>query len=118
VNPYVEHLPQGIGIVEDYKWFSGACFMLTQKTLDRVGLFDQDTYFPCNFEDHDYWTRLMRKGLKCYKNFGMSVRHKEGQTVHAKDLSEHFMEMKRRFVEKHGFDNQEVFCGPKPFPFS
>ena len=117
VNPHVQHLPQGAGIVEDYKWPSGACFMVTQKTIDRVGYFDQDTYYPCNFEDHDYWTRLLKAGLKIYKNHSMTVMHKEGQTVHAKDLSEHFMEMKRRFIAKHGFDNQEVFCGQKPFPF-
>lgn len=116
-NVHVEHLPPGQGVVENYKWFSHACFMLTQKTLNRVGYYDQDTYFPCNFEDHDYLTRLLKAGLKTYVNYGMTVRHKEGQTVHAKDLSEHFMEMKRRFMAKHGFDNQEVFCGNKPFPF-
>jgi len=118
VNPHVEHLPPGQGIVEDYKWPSGACFMLTQKVIDRVGYFDQDTYFPCNFEDHDYWTRLLKAGFKIYKNHAMTVRHKEGQTLHAPDLSKHFNEMKRRFMAKHGFDNQDVFCGDKPFPFT
>ena len=117
-NVYVEHLPQGAGIVENYKWFSHACFMLTQKTLDIVGYYDQDTYYPCNFEDHDFLTRLLKKGLKCYVNYGMSVMHKEGQTVHAPDLSEHFQRLKIAFMRKHGFDNQDVFCGEKPFPFT
>lgn len=118
VNPHVQHLPQGVGIVEDYKWPSGACFMLTQNTIDKVGYFDQDTYFPCNFEDHDYWTRILKAGLKLYKNHSMTVMHKEGSTVHAPDLSEHFARLKIAFMRKHGFDNQDVFCGDKPFPFT
>lgn len=116
-NVHVEHLPPGVGVVENYKWFSHACFMLTQKTINRVGYYEEEIYFPCNFEDHSYLTKLMRKGLKCYVNYGMTVRHKEGQTVHAKDLSEHFMRLKQVFMDQHGFDNQEVFCGNKPFPF-
>lgn len=110
-NPHVQHLPPGAGIVENYKWFSGACFMLPQSTVSRVGYFDENTYFPANFEDHDYWTRVYKKGLKCYVNYGMSVQHREGATVHAKDISEEFLTNKKRFMDKHGFDNQEVFCG-------
>lgn len=115
-NIYVEHLPQGVGIVENYKWFSHACVMLTQNTIRRVGYYREDLYFPCNFEDHDYITRVMRAGLKCYINYGVTIQHKEGQTVHAKDLSEHFLRLKDVFMKEHGFDNQEVFCGDKPFP--
>lgn len=115
--PHVEHLPHGTGIVENYKWPTGACFMLTQKTINRVGHFAEEDYYPCNFEDHDYWTRVLRKGLKLYVNYGMTVRHKEGQTLHAPDLSSHFNRLKEVFMKKHGFDNQEVFCGESPFPF-
>lgn len=117
VNPHVQNLPQGVGIVEDYKWPSGACFMLNQRVIDRVGYFDEDTYFPVNFEDVDYWTRLLKAGFKIYKNHSMTIMHKEGQTVHAPDLSQHFNEMGKRFREKHGFDAQAVFCGDQSFPF-
>lgn len=117
VNPHVEHLPHGVGIKEHYKWFSGACFMMTQKTINRIGYFDEATYFPCNWEDVDYWTRVLRAGLKLYVNFQITVQHKEGQTVHAKDLSEHFMDMKQRFITKHGFNAQDVFFGELPFPY-
>ena len=44
-NVYVEHLPQGIGIVENYKWFSHACVMLTPNTIKRVGYYDEHTFF-------------------------------------------------------------------------
>lgn len=128
-NVYVEHLPQGAGIVEGYKWFSGSCFMITPQTIetvrkwDRRNLFTTDGYFderffPCNFEDHDYWTRVMRAGLKLYTNYGISIQHKEGQTLHEKSLSATFLTNKERFLDKWGFDNQEVFCGDKTFPFN
>lgn len=115
-NLYVEHLPQGAGLVENYKWFSGSCFMLKRTTISRIGYFDEQ-YEKANFEDHDYWTRVLRAGLKLYVDYGMSIQHKEGQTVHDKDISAHFLANKARFLKKWGFDSQKVFCGDAPFPF-
>lgn len=115
-NVHVEHLPVGIGIIENYKWFSHACFMLTQETIKKVGYYREDLYYPCNFEDHDYITRVYKAGLKVYVNYGKSIRHLEGQTVHAKDLSEEFQRLKKVFMDEHGFDNQLVFCGNQPMP--
>lgn len=110
VNIHVEHLPADIGIVETYKWFSGACFMLTQNTIDKAGYFDENI-FPCNWEDTDYWLRVFKAGLKLYRNYNKSIRHLEGQTVHAKDLSHEFMRIKEYIVAKHGFDPQPFFYG-------
>lgn len=110
-NIHVEHLPANIGVIENYKWFSHACFMLTQNTINKVGYYREDLYFPCNFEDHDYLTRIYKAGLKAYVNYGKTIRHLEGQTVHAPDLSEHFQRLKGVFMKEHGFDNQNVFCG-------
>lgn len=103
-NIHVEHLPVGIGIVENYKWFSHACFMLTQNTINKVGYYREDLYFPCNWEDTDYIIRTYKAGLKTYVNYGKSIQHLEGQTVHAKDLSSEFMRLKEVFVKEHGFD--------------
>ena len=108
---HVENLPQGVGIVENYKWPTGACFMLTQDVIDKVGYFDQDTYWPCNWEDWDYWLRVYQKGFKMYRNYHTSIQHREGATLHATDLSSHFQDNKRRFIKKHGFDPTQVFCG-------
>lgn len=108
---YVEHLPQGVGIVETYKWPSGACFMLNKNTIDRVGYFDEMTYYPANWEDLDYWLRVYKKGLRIYRNYTTTIKHLEGQTVHAKDISEHFMKMKKAFIDKHGVDPTETFFG-------
>lgn len=115
-NIYVEHLPQGIGIVENYKWFSHACVMLTKKTINRVGYYDEDTFFA-NFEDVDYSTRVMKAGLKLYVNYGHTVQHLEGQTVHAKDISQRFLDMKALYIKKHGFDPTPIFYGNENFPF-
>jgi len=116
-NLYVEHLPQGVGIVENYKWFSGACFMLPIRTVNRVGYFDEQ-FTPANFEDHDYWTRIMKSGLKLYVDYSMTIQHKEGQTVHRKEISKYFIENKEKFIKKWGFNSQDVFCGQSSFPFA
>ena len=108
---HVEHLPHGKEIVENYKWPSGACFMLDQNTIDKVGYFDEQTYWPCNWEDWDYWFRVYKVGLKMYRNYHTSIQHREGATLHANDLSEHFQDNKRRFIKKHGFDPTPIFTG-------
>jgi len=110
-NIHVQNLPVGKGIIENYKWFSGACFMLTPKTLEKVGYFREDLYFPANFEDSDYWTRVYKAGLKLYVNYGMSIFHREGATVHAPDIGVHFMRLARIFAKEHGFSAQDVFNG-------
>jgi len=115
-NIYVQHLPQGQGVVENYKWFSGSCFMLPRTTINRVGYFDEQ-YEKANFEDHDYWTRIMREGLKLYVDYSATIMHKEGQTVHNKEISGYFNRNRERFIKKWSFNSQDVFCGPQPFPY-
>lgn len=111
-NIYVEHLPQGKGIVEDYKWYSGACFMLTDETIEKVGYFDEEI-FPANTEDLNYWLRCYEKGLKLYKNFGVSVQHKEGQTVHAPDISQFTPSLIEKQNKRWGFDIMPIFYGDR-----
>ena len=115
-NIYVQHLPQGVGIVENYKWFSGACFMLTDKTINKVGYFDEEI-FPCNTEDWDYWLRTYRAGLKLYVNYGHTVQHLEGQTVHAPDLSVHTQTLLKRLEDKYGVNPVPIFTGGGTMPF-
>lgn len=115
-NVHVQHLPHGQGIVENYKWFSGSCFMLKQKTIEKVGYFDEEI-FPANWEDIDYWLRAYQSGLKLYTNYGHSVQHLEGQTVHEKSISQHFMKNKEYVVKKYGFDPTSIFYGNAKMPF-
>ena len=129
-QPHIEHLPYDRGIKEILKWPSGACFMITQNTINKVAEYDKkafpnelnkgyfyEGYIKANWEDLDYWVRILRSGLKIYRNYAITVQHKEGQTVHAKDISEHFLANKQIFIDRHGFNGQEVFFGGRPFPY-
>ena len=109
-NLQMEHLPHGKGIVENYKWPSGACFMLTQEVIDKVGYFDENI-FPCNWEDLDMWLRIYQAGLKMYRNYHISIQHLEGQTVHAPDLSAGTERNHQYVIKKFGFDPHDTFFG-------
>jgi GT2 family glycosyltransferase len=110
---HVEGLPLYDGIKENYKWFPGMCFMLTKKTVKKVGYFDDKTYFPCNFEDTDYWTRTLQAGLKLYVNYSVTVQHRGGATLHVDDLSRQFEELHQKYIDKHGFDPIPYFYEDK-----
>lgn len=82
--------------------------MIPKSTVEKVGYFDWKTYFPCNFEDCDMWVRVLAHGMKLYTNYAVTVQHRMGATLHVKDLSDPFEEMKRRFIKKHKFDGQHA----------
>lgn len=109
-NVHVQGLPAGQGIVENYKWVSAAVFMVTPETLQQVGYFDED-YFPVNYEDWDYFLRVYNAGLKIYRNYGISIQHKQGTTAHQPDLAEQNYKTKATFIRKWGRDATGVFCG-------
>lgn len=109
VGPAVEHLPNGIGIEENHVWFPGSCFMLPRETIDKVGLFDED-FAPFYFEDTEYWTRILKSGLKMARNYNVFIKHKEGQTVKKLSQNEQYQINYQKFINKHGFDPIPVFC--------
>lgn len=115
-NPHVEHLPGGMGVVENYKWPSGACFMLSKDVINKVGLFAEHLYFPAQFEDTDYELRVYKAGLKIYTNFSLTVQHKEGQTDNAPDIASHFDDNKKIFIKEHGLDPIPIFYGDGIMP--
>jgi len=84
--------------------------MLPRSTIKKVGYFDEQ-FWPCNWEDVDYWTRVMKAGLKLYVNYTMTIIHREGQTLHAPDLSSYFLANKKRYINKWGFDCTKLFYG-------
>jgi len=115
-NPHVEHLPDGVGLVESYKWPSGACFMVNRNTIDKVGYFDEDLYFPAQFEDTDYWWRMYKVGLKIYVNYAVTVQHREAATDGAPDISPFYKDNYDRFIKKHGIDPVPIFYGNERMP--
>ena len=64
-------------------------FILTQKSLDKVGLFDENIY-PAYFEDNDYWKRIVLSGEKTFiiENVNIFHANKDGGgsvTLHSVD---------------------------------
>lgn len=112
--PQVEGMPYGDKLKEIWSWFPGACFMLSKsRTVKKVGFFDWQTFFPCNWEDADMWVRVMAHGLKLYTNPKAYVQHRMGATLHVHDLSSPFELLRKEFIKKHGFDCQQYLYGDK-----
>lgn len=98
----------GVGIEQDYLWFPGYCFMLSRKTIDTIGLFDEQ-FVPFNFEDTDYWTRVLDSGGKLVRNYNTTIKHHEGHVLHTLNYDDVSEENKKKFIAKHGFDPIPVF---------
>jgi GT2 family glycosyltransferase len=109
--PQVEGIPVRDTLQVVDRWFPGACFMLSKHIVEEVGYFDWQTFFPCNWEDADYWVRLMAYGYKLYTNPKSFVQHRMGATLHVDDLSTPFEKLRVKFVEKHKFDVQPYMYG-------
>ncbi len=114
VGPAVEHLPNDSNMPA-YQWFPGSCFMISRKTIKRVGYFDEQ-FAPFFFEETDYWTKIMQCGYQMARVLNVFIQHKEGQTV--KDLSKNeiYQTNLLKFIKKHNFDPIPVFCGGDPLP--
>lgn len=113
VGPAVEHLPNDPS-QPAYQWFPGSCFMLSRETIEKVGLFDEN-FIPFYFEDTDYWTRILKAGLKLARNYDIFVKHAEGATVKNLARDEVYQKNFQKFIEKHGFDPIPIFCGGESY---
>jgi GT2 family glycosyltransferase len=114
--PGVSGGENGIGIEEDYQWFPGYCFMLKQDTVDKIGLFDEQ-FSPFNYEDTDYWTRVLKTGGKLVRNYSTTITHKEGDVLHSLNYDKVDQINKQKFIEKHGFNPTPVFYYGEPAPW-
>lgn len=113
----VEHLPVDKGIKEDRVWFPGSCFMLTQKTIDKIGYFDEGI-IPYYFEDADYWTRVYKAGYKLARNYTIQVKHKESDVLHKfENNGEVFKMNQAKYIKKHGFDPVGPLYSNGKFPW-
>lgn len=57
-------------------YVTGACFLISQKTIDAVGYFDEEFEFGC--EDVDYCLRTILSGLDVFVDFGATAVHEVG----------------------------------------
>jgi len=92
------------GIVDDYRWFPGNCFMFPRTTFLEVGKFDE-RFVPYNGEDTDFFQRVLDKGLTLTRNFDVIISHREGDVLHTfGNYAKRAIEANQQFLEKHGFD--------------
>lgn len=103
-STHVQHLPQEYELLEKKEWFPGMCFMLKPDTIEKIGYFDTQ-FVPFNFEDTDYWVRILKYGGTLAQNHKLTVGHKMGQVIHQiENNGEIDSENKKRFIKKWGFD--------------
>jgi len=97
------------GIVDDYLWFSGSCYMINRNTLAKVGKLDE--YFnDCGGEDTDYFQRVLDAGLTLTRNFDVVINHREGDVLHnLGNYNKKLEEARQRYVKKFGYDLVEKF---------
>jgi len=113
--PGVEGQENGTGIEETYQWFPGYCFMLSRECIDEIGLFDEQ-FSPFDYEDTDYWYRVLKAGKKLVRNYSTTITHVGGHVLHTLDYDKVNEENKKKFVAKHGFDPIPAFYYNKPLP--
>ena len=118
--PSVQHMANGVGVTESHEnrvWFPGSCFMMTQKTLDEIGYFDEQ-FSLFNYEDVDYWTRVYKAGYVLARNYEVQIDHKEGQVIHNIEGSGAVNDRNReKYLKKWNFDPIPILYGTDKFPW-
>lgn len=99
----------------NHSWFPGFCFMMHQSTIQTslsgfspVGYFDEQ-FTPFNYEDTDFWVRLLKAGGKLVRMYNTMITHREGDVLHKLEYGEVSRKNKRKFIEKWGFDPIDYF---------
>ena len=82
-----------------------SCFMITESTLTKVGLFDA-SFTPAYFEDNDYHRRIILGGYKAFKCMNAKFYHYGSQTQNSVSngivTSPMFDKNRNHYVEKWG----------------
>lgn len=115
--PGVKGKQNGHGIEENYQWYPGYCFMVKRATIDQIGFFDEQ-FSPFNFEDTDYWTRVLMAGKKLVRNYSTTITHHEGHVLHTLKYEQVSERNKKKFINKWGFDPIPVFYYGKEAPWN
>lgn len=116
--PAVTHMPSGLKPEEIREWIPACCFMITPRTIDTVGYFDE-RFHPYNYEDVDYWTRIFQSGHTISRDYSVQVKHEEGQVIHSfKDNGVVDKKNRKRYLDKWGFDPIPIlYHGTEKFPW-
>lgn len=115
--PAVTNMPSGSQMEENRVWVPASIFMLRPECLKIVGYFDE-SFFPFNYEDVDYWTRISQSGHTIARNYRVQVLHKEGQVIHSiEGHAETDQKNRKHYLEKWGFDPIPILYGSGKFPW-
>lgn len=115
--PAVKDSSKGHGIVQDYQWFPGYCFMMSAKVPQIIGYFDEQ-FAPFDFEDTDYWTRVLSAGKQLVRNYSTTIQHVGGHVLHTLDYDKVNEINNAKFQKKWGFDPIPVFYYNKEHDFN
>jgi GT2 family glycosyltransferase len=116
--PAVSNMPAGTKPAEIRTWIPACCFMLKRECLNDVGYFDE-RFFPYNYEDVDYWTRVFKSGHTIAADYSVQVQHLEGQVIHSfEENSKVDQKNRERYLKKWGFDPIPIlYNGTAKFPW-
>lgn len=88
----------------------GSCFLVTEKSLQRVGLFDET--FPLWFEEVDYCKRVVESGLKVYYFSEAKIIHHGAQSFRQvlplKKQKQFFSTLYRYFQKHHSIASLSI----------
>lgn len=97
--------------IEDVKRLFGSFWAMPQKTLKKIGVYDE-RFDPFLFEDSDYWWRIIKAKGKILVDERVEVWHKKASstTKMAKEKYEAIYNTNRqRFIDKWGDDAIKIF---------
>lgn len=116
--PAVQGMPSGLQPEEVKTWIPASCFMLRKECLDIVGFFDEQ-FYPFNYEDVDYWTRVFQSGHTIARDYSVQVQHLEGQVIHSiENNSAIDLKNREKYLQKWGFDPIPIlYHGTEKFPW-
>jgi len=115
--PGVKGQENGVGIVQDHQWFPGYCFMMPANIRELVGYFDEQ-FAPFDFEDTDYWTRVLSAGKQLVRNYSTTITHVGGHVLHTLDYDKVNETNNAKFQKKWGFDPIPVFYENQLYDFT
>ena len=86
----------------------GFCFAVKKTVVNEVGLLDEQ-FFPGYYEDDDYCFRIRQSGYKLMLCGDTFIHHHgnisfKKDADHSKVITSEFLENRKRFVEKWGFN--------------
>ena len=106
IPPKYESMPTGIGF----------CMGINRNAMDRVGLFDAESFGKGYGEENDWCQRAIKLGYKNIHVENLFVYHKHGGSFLSEDKKRYLEEHEKILLKKHPYYNKDVarFCTMDP----